>query len=296
MIELDEATLAALRAVPHFTLDRVARWDLGKLLTHYICRYVEMVDLYRPLASVRSIADIGTGYGWLAIAWALTTDATIIAVDRDAARLAAARKLARILGVERCIDWRVGELGRLPVADREADVTFCIEVIEHTGRSPELLADLSRTSRDLLVISTPNRHFPWLKHDAMLPFCHWLPKRGRDVYASAFGRIEMQENSRFWSASEIARGLPEFGRVSGFMEFPDFASYRRAAAIADRELSRLTGVRRLAMERYFRLASALGRRSIYALPNLGATYRRGELRPAPSSTVRDPARAGYGRG
>ncbi len=272
--ELDEATLAEIRAVPHFSGTHYVQWDIGKVLTHFCSRYVDVIACYRPLDTVRSVVDVGTGYGWLAIAWALATQAEIIAVDMNAERLVAAKEIARILGVDSRIDWRAGALGALPVADGAADVTFCLEVIEHTGREWSHFADLSRITRDLLVISTPNRQFPWIKHDTRLPMCHWLPKSGRDIYAKAFGRAYLQDNNLFWSASEIRRGLPEFRRVSGFMEFPDYEGYRRASEAADRDLSRLSGVRRLAMEQYYRLAAALGPRSIYVLPNLGSTYRR----------------------
>ncbi len=271
---LDPATVEKIRTVPHFSASHYDGRNAAKLLAQYQARYVDMVAWYRPLDSVESVLDVGTGYGWLAIAWAMTTNAKVIAVDVNAERLVAARQIASVLGVESRIDWRTGALGDLPVADRQADVTFCLEVIEHTGHDCSHLADLSRITRDLLVISTPNRLFPWIKHDTRLPFCHWLPRSARDAYARAFGRLHMQDSNLFWSASEIRRGLAEFRRVSGFMEFPDYQSYREASDVADRDLSWLPRRSRLLLERYYRLASLLGRNSIHVMPNLGATYRR----------------------
>jgi 2-polyprenyl-3-methyl-5-hydroxy-6-metoxy-1,4-benzoquinol methylase len=40
-------------------------------------------------------------------------------------------KIAYILGVENNIDFRTGRLGCLPLDNNEANVVYCIEVLEH---------------------------------------------------------------------------------------------------------------------------------------------------------------------
>ena len=64
----------------------------------------------------------------------------------DEARLDAAQRTRGYFGVGDRIDWRVGMLGRLPLADGEARVTYCIEVIEHIGRARPAIHDLARVS------------------------------------------------------------------------------------------------------------------------------------------------------
>jgi hypothetical protein len=65
---------------------------------------------------------------------------------------------------------RSGSLG-----DRAARVAYCIEVIEHIGRSRLAIHDLGRICDEVLVITTSNLLFPIIAHDTRLPFCHWLP-------------------------------------------------------------------------------------------------------------------------
>jgi hypothetical protein len=44
-------------------------------------------------------------------------------------------------------------LGSLPLPDREAAVTYCIEVLEHVYGDSRAVSDLERVSRDLLISS-----------------------------------------------------------------------------------------------------------------------------------------------
>lgn len=66
------------------------------------------------------------------------------------------RQIARILGIGDHIDWRVGSFDGLPLRDREADIVYCIEVLGHVSRLPEAGPDLCRTTKDLLILTTPN--------------------------------------------------------------------------------------------------------------------------------------------
>ena len=60
---------------------------------------------------LQTVADIGSGYGWLAIAMALDSEVRIIAVEPDGTRLTAARHIAQIVGVEERIEWREASIG-----------------------------------------------------------------------------------------------------------------------------------------------------------------------------------------
>jgi SAM-dependent methyltransferase len=266
---ISAAQVAAIRSVDHFKNSTYAARDLNRMLDDYVRNFV------RPLLQLagppRTVADIGTGYGWLAFAFALHTDARVTAIDYDGNRMVAAKRIAAILGIADRIDWVQGSIADLPLADRSMDAVYCVEVIEHTGVNAEFVRQLCRISRDVLVITTPNKLFPVINHDTALPFCHWLPLRLRDRYADVFGRRHRQDNNRFWSPAQLLGSVAGFQRVSGFMQFVSYADYRKSSAGAGRKslLGRCQDV-------YLALAACLGKRAIYVLPNLASTYRRHE--------------------
>jgi ubiquinone/menaquinone biosynthesis C-methylase UbiE len=260
--------MEAIRRVDHFARSEYRQLDLNQVLDEYMCDFVE--PLLRLAGAPTAVADVGTGYGWLALAFALRTEAKISAIEYNGPRLEAARQIAEILGVAHRIEWIEASISSLPLPERSMDAVYCIEVIEHTGVHDEFVAQLCRISRDVLVITTPNKLFPVINHDTVLPFCHWLPLRVRDLYASAFGRSARQENNLFWSPRRLFGSVSGFRRVSRFMQFACYADYREL---------RLAGGRRLTLARrclgvYFALASLLGRHSVYVLPNLASTFRR----------------------
>jgi ubiquinone/menaquinone biosynthesis C-methylase UbiE len=259
---------AAIRMVDHFKNSEYRQLNLNQVLDEYVADFVE--PLQRLVGSPRAVADIGTGYGWLALAFALCTEARITAVEYDARRMAAAQRIADILGVGHRIEWLNASIASLPIPDRAMDAVYCIEVIEHTGVDPAYVAELCRISNDVLVITTPNKVFPVIRHDTELPFCHWLPSRMRDVYAAACGRSARQENNLFWSPSSLLASVRDFKRESRFMQFSSYADYRKTRALRGPR----SGLGGRCLDAYFGLAARLGRYSMYALPNLASTFRR----------------------
>ena len=157
------------------------------------------------------------------------------------------------------------------MANQEADVTFCIEVIEHVSIQPEVVQDLGRITRNLLVISSPNRNCPLINHDTALPFCHWLPLSLRDRYAALFGRREQQENNLFWSPRMVFAALPEFERESRFLQFRSYQDflecYAKTYTVSERSHYQLRNL-------FMRSSSLLGRNAVFVLPNLASTFRR----------------------
>ncbi len=277
---VSEAEVKGLHDVAHFRNSEYARRNVQIIFGWYVTHFCEQIFKFERDVRIRSIADIGTGYGWLAIAFALKTDLRIVAVDPDEGRLEAARQIAEVFGVARRIEWRQGSLGQLPFADREVDAVCCIEVLEHAGNSAAVVRDLARIARELLIITTPNKIFPLIQHDTRLPCCHWLPPgRLRDWYAAACGRRALQENNRFWSPQRLIAMLPDFERELRFLHFRNFADYVQAK---DQLYLRERKVRELAKKAqrgYYRAASWAGGKSIYMLPNLASTFRRRSATP-----------------
>ncbi|MFW6364709.1 MAG: class I SAM-dependent methyltransferase [Bacteroidota bacterium] len=137
-----------IRNVEYVRNSQYAGLDIANTLEFFTKRYVQQAFDFIDIDSDTIVADIGTGFGWLPLAFVFSTEAKVIAVEPDKERLEAAKKIAQILGVSERIDWRVGGLGFLPLSDKEADVVYCIEVLEHVYRDKKAIPELRRVSGD----------------------------------------------------------------------------------------------------------------------------------------------------
>ncbi|BDT60688.1 hypothetical protein MasN3_41820 [Massilia varians] len=265
---LSDDAIARIRCVDHFRNSEYAGLDLNAVIDSYVHNFVEPLLRVQPEPAV--VADIGAGYGWLACAFALRTKARVVVVEYGEARLEAARRIAGILGVAERMEWINASIASLPIPDRSVDAAYCIEVIEHTGIDPAYLRELARITRDVLVITSPNKLFPVIGHDTELPFCHWLPLSARDVYARLFRRAHMQDNNLFWTPGRVFAALHDFRRTSSFLQFEDYAHYRTAQP----HIGGRGGLLGLCKRIYFKAVAALGPYGIYVSPNIASTYRR----------------------
>lgn len=273
------AQAAAIVQVDHFRNSEYRNLDLNGLIDSYVHHFVEPLLRLRKRPS--RVADIGAGYGWLAFAFALRTDVRVVVMEVDAGRLRAAQHIATILGVADRMEWITASIAGIPLPDQSVDAAYCIEVIEHVGVDQAFVAELARITADVLVITTPNKLFPVIGHDTELPFCHWLPLPMRDVYARVFGRSRLQENNLFWTPQRLFGALPAFRRVSKFLQFEDYASYRQVRA----HLGGRAGLTGRCKAAYYALAASFGRHAVYIMPNLATTFRR--VGKAPEATGRD---------
>jgi Methyltransferase domain len=267
--------LDAIRQVPHFASGAYRDLPIAETIEFYAKRYVDQLPKFRTIDAATVIADIGAGYGWLAMALALHTPARIIAAEMDVERLAAGRQIAGILGLADHITWVPEGLGAMSLADRSVDVAYCIEVLEHVYGDPKPLQDLARLSRDLLIVTTPNKWFPVIAHDTRLPFCHWLPVPLRQRYAAAFNRQDSENDNLFWSPPGLERQLAGFTPVSGFLHYKSLddyvATYPFHLPYVGGGYQTRVGAAKLA---FYRLAAQLGTSSRYVLPNLASVWRR----------------------
>ena len=95
----------AISAVPHFADGAYGTLPVAETLEFYRKRYVDQLPKFRAVDADTVVADIGAGYGWLAMAFAAYSPAKVIAVEMDAERLAAGRRIAEILGLADRITW-----------------------------------------------------------------------------------------------------------------------------------------------------------------------------------------------
>jgi len=271
---VDPSVAAAIRATSHFRDSQYVDLDVGATLDYFRCKFVDHSYL-QPLRPNHVIADIGCGYGWLAMAFAGYTSAKIVAVDPDEKRLDAAKTIADQLGLGDRISWRVGSAQAIPLEDQAADVTYCVEVLEHVYRDSRALDELNRVAGRYLVVTTPNAYFPAIAHDTCLPFCHWLPMNLRNVYARCFGRLHMQQGNRFWTSFDLDRHFHDFRRVSRFLHYKNvedfFATYPFYLPYGRGEW-RSKPPRML--KAYYSAVSLSGAMSHHFLPSLAGTFER----------------------
>lgn len=270
-----DAQRAAIARVPHFADGAYGTLPIAETLEFYRKRYVDQLPQFRAVTADTVIADIGAGYGWLAMAFAAYSPARVIAIELDADRLAAGKEIATILGLADRITWLAEGLGSISLGDRSVDVAYCIEVLEHVRRDPAMVRDLERLARDLLIVTTPNLWFPVIAHDTRLPFCHWLPMPLRRVYARVCGRQDAENDNLFWSPPGLGRHLRGWQPVSGFLHYArldDYvATYPFHLPYVGGGYQRSVGRAKLA---YYRLAARLGPASRYVMPNLAMVWRR----------------------
>ncbi len=269
-MQISPEVLQQVREVPHFKDSQYKDLDIAQAIDYYRRKFVEHCPL-----EAGTVADLGCGYGFLAIAFAAHSNLKVIAVDMDPPRLEAARRIAEVLGLGDRIDFRVGALGSSPLADQEADAVYCIEVLEHVYRNVEAFDDLRRTAKRYIVFTTPNGAFPVIQHDTGLPFCHWLPMGLRNVYAKICGRSRQQAGNLFWTPVDVRRHLKGFRLKSKFMHYdnvgqyfelyPYYLPYGRGKW--KRRPSKLLSI-------YLRTAAIFGRNSDFFMHSIAGVYER----------------------
>jgi len=273
--KITDEQISKIQQVKYFKESSYKNLRIREALEFYFKRYVYQLNDFIVLNDKTFILDIGTGFGWLSIAFAMVTPVKILAIELDRERLKAAKKIARILNVEDRINWINGKLGTLPLNDRTIDVGYCIEVIEHTYRDPLVLEDLRRVSDNLLIITTPNLWFPIIAHDTSLPFCHWLPIPLRKLYAKLFNRLDRELDNLFLSPKKLEKALQNFQRTSTFSHYSTYKKYLNTFPFYNPYGSlkyefKLSITKRI----YYRLIPKTKRFGNYFTPNLASVFKR----------------------
>jgi len=274
---ISRSQIKDVKQVDHFKNGMYSNLDIPATLDFYYNRYVLQLKAFEDITKTTIISDIGAGYGWLSIAFAFNTESQIIAIEPNEPRLKAGEKIAEILGVGDRIDWRIGALGNLPLKDKESNVSYCIEVLEHVNRNPNTLMDLCRVTNNLIVLTTPNLWFPKIAHDTQLPFCHWLPIPIRKKYARLFNRTDRENDNLFWSPYTLKKNMKDFERISSWLHYNNFSNYLDTFPFylpygKGRIEQELGANKRI----YYRLISIFGVKSHIFVPNLAGVFKRSD--------------------
>ena len=120
------------------------------------------------------VVDIGCGDGYLALEaarWARS----VVGVDRSQKVLDRARALAERRGVKN-VQWKKGDLARLPLRDGSVDVALLSQTLHHVRRPEDALAEAARVLRPggrVLVLDLREHEEAWVRErlgDARLGF------------------------------------------------------------------------------------------------------------------------------
>jgi len=103
------------------------------------------------------IADLGCGDGYLSIEAARFAK-KVIAVDRSAPALARAKQLARRKKAK--VEWKRGELEKLPLKDASVDVALLSQALHHARSPAKAVAEAARIvrPRGLVLVLDLRRH------------------------------------------------------------------------------------------------------------------------------------------
>jgi ArsR family transcriptional regulator len=110
------------------------------------------------------VADLGCGEGYLAIE-ASRFARHVVAIDKSAAVLSRARAVARRRRLSN-IEWKRGELERLPLLDASVDVALLSQALHHATDPAAALAEAFRIVRPggrVLILELRKHDQPWVR-------------------------------------------------------------------------------------------------------------------------------------
>jgi ubiquinone/menaquinone biosynthesis C-methylase UbiE len=283
VVPIPDETLRAIAEIPYLRdYDDGIYRDLDVELTLDYMRRRFVTPLSRHIdITAANLLDCASGFGWLAFAYLLAGGKHATLVELSAPRLAAARAVARLLGVADRCGFRGERLQDIALADDGADIFASIETLEHVGRENvhASLTNMARVAKRVIVLTTPNFLFPVVAHDTELPFAHWLPAGLRRRYASAAGRGDLDRGSQFLMPWDLAPLLAKFRPASRFQTFATRRDYEHFyphyLPYGARQAQRYRGHPRSG-QRYLQmaLAATLGRYSFALAPNLASLWLR----------------------
>jgi len=146
-------------AQKYATGNPLAAWLIRRFLDRAAQRVVE--------AAPNTVLDAGCGEGFFLqrLEAVLPSDVRLIGFDLSEPAVHEARQAAGRAELS------CQAMPGLDLPDKVADVTACLEVLEHTDDPPVILRELCRVTAGRLVLSVPNE--PWFQAAAFCRGKHW---------------------------------------------------------------------------------------------------------------------------
>jgi len=153
------------KAVQAF-FERVASyWDTMRL-AYYDERVIERISNVADLREGMSVADVGTGTGFVAAGVAPRVG-SVIALDNAPAMLEVAHKNLAALGIGN-VELRLGEITTLPLSSDSVNAAFANMVLHHAEDPEAMLREMSRVAKPggTVVVTDEVEHpYTWMREE-----------------------------------------------------------------------------------------------------------------------------------
>lgn len=188
--------------------------------------YVNQMMLHIDISSA-VLCDCAAGYGWLGLTFLLCGGGKVVFVEPVTMKLNAIRSFADILGLSDKCEFYHQYMQDIPLTDKSIDIFASIETLEHVGSDnvKACINTINRLTKKMIIITTPNRIFPVVSHDSVVPFAHWLPIRWRDTYLRIFKR-EYKAHNHFLTPSDLSVFQKRFNQISKVLTFKNIEDWK----------------------------------------------------------------------
>jgi ubiquinone/menaquinone biosynthesis C-methylase UbiE len=153
------------REVKEF-FERVAGdWDTMRL-AYYDERVIEKIAEVSGADGGMTVADVGTGTGFVAAGVAPRVD-RVVAVDNSPAMLAVARKNLAGLGVSN-VELVEGDVTALPFGDGSVEAAFANMVLHHAEDPTAMLREMARVVRPggtVAIVDEVEHPYAWMREE-----------------------------------------------------------------------------------------------------------------------------------
>ncbi len=129
------------------------RYNSPNSLRRYVHR-VQYDSILKYIQPTESVIDIGCGEGVLSCLMA-AKGAKVTGIDISEPNIAAAKELARRMGVEERVIFIVGDAENVPVADASFDVAVSCHVLEHLPHFEKGLSEIHRVTKGKAIVALP---------------------------------------------------------------------------------------------------------------------------------------------
>jgi ArsR family transcriptional regulator len=146
--------------------ERVATdWDTMRL-AYYDERVIERMSSVSGLHEALTVADVGTGTGFVAAGIASQVE-RVLAVDNSPAMLDVARKNLGALGITN-VELLPGDITVLPLKSASVDAAFANMVLHHAADPEEMLREMARVTKPggvVAIVDEVEHSYTWMREE-----------------------------------------------------------------------------------------------------------------------------------
>ena len=171
--------------------ERVATdWDTMRL-AYYDERVIERMSSVSGLHEAMTVADVGTGTGFVAAGIAPQVE-RVLAVDNSPAMLNVARKNLGALGITN-VELLSGDITVLPLKSASVDAAFANMVLHHAAAPEVMLREMARVTKPggvVAIVDEVEHSYTWMREehaDVWLGFA----REQVDGFFAAAGLVDM---------------------------------------------------------------------------------------------------------